>query len=152
MTRFSKLKSISDAFRSFLYTFDKFGEPVSLINMNGKTTVKSKVGGACGLTVFFLIFLFTLIKFKEMIELENPTIYQVTQSLDLMAESSPSFNLAENNFTIGWGAYGYNVTYRYNEDLDVDFFESTEYVPLNVSALIEVEVRQAIYQVGGEYG
>ena len=51
-----------------------------------------------------------------MIARAEPTIYQVTSAINLMADDSPAFNFAENNFTVGYGAFGWNYVGFYFDD------------------------------------
>jgi hypothetical protein len=150
MTRLSKVKAVSGMFRSFLHKFDKFAEPVAKINMNGQTEAKSKVGGMCGLAVFIVMIWFVVIEFEEMITRAEPTIYQVTSAINLMADDTPAFNLAENNFTVGYGAHGWNGSLTENDD--GNFVIESVYEAIDISSLISISTWQTkITKDGTEY-
>ena len=91
---------------SFVHAFDKFSEPVANINMNGQTHYKTRLGGLCGIMVYSLMAWFIVLRYQKMMALSEPAIFEVTQGMNLMADDSPSFNLAESNFNIGYGIFG----------------------------------------------
>jgi hypothetical protein len=82
----------------FLHIFDKFGEPVAELNMGGITRYKTRLGGVCGLAIYCLMTWFIVIRCKQMTNRSNPTLSEVTQGINLMADDSPVFNFASNNF------------------------------------------------------
>lgn len=82
----------------FLHIFDKFGEPVAELNMDGITRYKTRVGGVCGLAIYCLMTWFIIIRSKQMTSRSNPTLSEVTQGINLMADDSPVINFAANNF------------------------------------------------------
>ena len=90
----------------FLYMFDKFGEPVAQLNMAGITHYKTRLGGMCGLMIYCLMTWFIVIRFKQMTNRSNPTLSEVTQGINLMADDSPASNFAVNKFQFGVNIIG----------------------------------------------
>ena len=100
----------------FLHSFDKFAEPVANLNMNGKSHYKTRLGGFCGLTVFGLIASFIVVRGQKMINRVEPIIYEVTQGMNLMSKDTPQFQLSEQSFNFGIGAYGKIHEWEWNEE------------------------------------
>lgn len=95
-------------FDAFVHLFDKFGEPVANLNMAGKTQFRTRLGGLCGMAVYGLMTWFIFVRMKKMLNRENPTIYEVTQAMDVGAESE-SYNFKENNFHFGYQVMGEKI-------------------------------------------
>ena len=51
-----------------------------------------------------------------MITLDDANMYQVDQGFNLMKDDSPSYNLKDNNFTIGVASMKQTINYEYNPD------------------------------------
>ena len=92
---------------AFVHRFDKFGQPVASLNIGGRSEYNTRVGGCCGLLIYGLITWFTIVQTIKMVDKKDPTIYQVEQGFDLMANNTPVFNLNDEKFQIGYYAQGY---------------------------------------------
>jgi hypothetical protein len=56
------LKTIIKKIDPIILTFDKFGEPVAALNMKGKDTYKTRVGGIFGFTIYALMLWFLIVR------------------------------------------------------------------------------------------
>ena len=61
-------------FLSAVKETDRFGEPV-LLNFNGESVYKTRVGGCATLLIYFFVLSFSIVKFINMINLEDPDIF-----------------------------------------------------------------------------
>jgi hypothetical protein len=77
---------------SVLRSFDRFGTPLSLYH-DGKSVFKTKLGGLLSLAIFVTISAFSYGRFQKLINLSDPTLYEVTQALDLINKDTQDFKL-----------------------------------------------------------
>ena len=87
-----------------LHKFDSFGEKIQ-INLKGKDTVTTKLGGLCGLSIYIFLFVFCVYRFIHMIQLEDPDVYEVLQGIDLLDPDAAFVGFGDHNFTAGMGAF-----------------------------------------------
>ena len=92
---------------------DRFSESITL-NHQGSSKFQTKCGGFVSLAIFATIAAFTAARFTKMIELSEPSLYEVTQGLDLLADDSPEYKLSENSLTLGF--MGTFAEYIYDGD------------------------------------
>lgn len=125
----------------FLHIFDKFGEPVAELNMGGITRYKTRLGGVCGLAIYCLLTWFIVIRCKQMTNRSNPTLSEVTQGINLMADDSPVFNFASNNFYLGVNIIGTKVL-MVGDPKTGELQILPEFVDLDLSEIMDLKIIQ----------
>jgi hypothetical protein len=65
------------------------------LTVNGESSLKTGFGGFVSLIIYLMIASFSVTRFIKMFSNEDPSIFQVEQSLDLQALDSPTFNFEE---------------------------------------------------------
>ena len=59
---------------NMLYTLDMYGEPLPFFNMGGQTKVRTAFGGIISLVIFSMLFMFGMLKFKQLMSKHNPSV------------------------------------------------------------------------------
>jgi hypothetical protein len=89
------IKIIMNTFLALLYKFDLYGRSVASLNVNGKSTHRTPVGGAVGLIVSVLISIFFGQRSVKMVNRGNTSREEVMQSINLMADDTPKVNFKD---------------------------------------------------------
>jgi hypothetical protein len=105
-------------FWKFIRKCDKFESSVGEISMAGHSSYKTKFGGICGLTIYCLIAWFVVNRVTRLVNRDDASVSQVTQSMNLMAADAPAYNLAENHFTFGFNILGEKIEITSDSDDD----------------------------------
>ena len=92
-------------FKDFFESFDLFGVPV-MVNVNGKTKIKSVFGSLMSIIVCVIIFIFTLDRLIYIFQHYNPSITNVT--LVSYFDANDTINLNDKRFKIAIGVNDYN--------------------------------------------
>jgi Mg2+/citrate symporter len=109
------LKLKMNTIKTFLYKFDIYGRAVASLNVNGKTTHHTLIGGVMGLLVAILVTVFLGQRSQKMVHKRDPSREQVTQGLNLMAKDSPKVKFNDYQYNVGIGAFAVNATRVYDE-------------------------------------
>ena len=102
LTRFQ-----SSFFRSFSFVqrIDMFGAALPTFNIAGKTQVNTHFGGCTSLLILYVTFLFTTLKFQQMLDRKRPSI--VTNVDENAFTDGQEYNTRDQNFMIAVGANNY---------------------------------------------
>jgi hypothetical protein len=82
-----------------LEEFDAFSAPYNL-NLRGSDSFRTRLGGTCSLGIYILVLAFMIQRMLYMVNRNEPRMYQIEQSVDLVEDLTP-YSFKESNFTVG---------------------------------------------------
>lgn len=89
--------------RRHVRSFDLFSEPVAQLNIGGRTTISTTLGGIISLGIWAIILAFTFVRSQKLIDRNDPFISQVDEALDI--DNPPISDLEQSQFKFGFMMY-----------------------------------------------
>jgi hypothetical protein len=88
-----------------LKKLDFFGQPAAQFNIKGKSVFTSAFSGGIGLVISVLVLLFVYSRTVKLVTRSDPAMFEVSQGLNLLDEDAEVYELEDNQFSLGVGAF-----------------------------------------------
>ena len=85
-----------------LKQIDLFRMPVPTFTLNGRSAVRSYVGGMMTLVILYTTFLFCTLKLKHLLTRHNPTVNSYEVSIDSFDDQVSKFNTSDDGFMMAF--------------------------------------------------
>ena len=92
---------------TFIKQLDMYGLPMPGFNIEGEQTLNTNTGGVCSIMIIYVTLLFAILKFVNMINKENPTVFSYFEP-DAV-EVDYMFNMIDEDFMIAFSLEDYNT-------------------------------------------
>ena len=91
----------------FIKKLDLFGTPYPIFNIDGSSTLTTNTGGVFSILIFYVVFVFGVVKFAQMFSRDNPSVNTYFEKEVYTIEDK--FNMVDEEFMVAFSLEDYNT-------------------------------------------